>query len=204
MPPEVLGRIFEAFYTTKGEGKGTGLGLMTVNTVVNAHGGFLAVESEVGRGTRFTISVPAIPGAEEEESLSGDERSTNFPKGAGECILIVDDEVNVRNIMQRILGSFDYRSFAAADGLEAIQMFNEHSGEIRLVITDVEVSQVGGPALAQILRGLDQNLPILLMGAARQTAGAIAAGHAKEYITKPFVLAELLQAVRRNLHPAES
>src|SRR6185436_18981657 len=111
--PEHLSRIFDPFFTTKEIGKGTGLGLPTVLGIARGHGGFVRVDSRAGEGTTFQLFLPASPDAK-TTSLTGPEPLP--PPGHGELILVVDDEVAVREVIQRILERHGYRALVAAEG----------------------------------------------------------------------------------------
>jgi two-component system cell cycle sensor histidine kinase/response regulator CckA len=120
IPPKIMDRIFEPFFTTKEPGKGTGLGLSTAFGIVRSHGGFMHVYSEVGRGTRFRVYLPAIETAEvKKEEESGGE----LPSGNGEMILVVDDEASIREVTRATLEAYGYRVITTNDGAEAIALF---------------------------------------------------------------------------------
>ena len=117
MPPEVRERMFEPFYTTKELGKGTGLGLSSVMAIVKSHHGFLRVESELGKGTKFHIYLPAHMSEQAEVEASV---SHELPRGSGELILVVDDEAAVQQITKQTLETFGYLVLLASDGAEAV------------------------------------------------------------------------------------
>lgn len=200
MPPEVVARIFDAFFTTKGEGKGTGLGLATVQTIVAGHGGFLTVDSKVGSGTRFKVYLPAIPNLAATDFDTT--RSTGFPRGNGECILVADDEAGILETTTATLERYGYRTLKAMDGLQALEQFTQHRMSIQMIITDTEMPQIGGSALTQIVRELDPQLPILLVSGAQADEKIMANGHNIEFLKKPFDTAELLQTIQRSLASA--
>jgi PAS domain S-box-containing protein len=112
IPPEILDRIFEPFFTTKELGKGTGLGLSTVMGIIKSHNGFINVSSVIGKGTEFKVYIPAIESTEAEVS-----EDTELPIGHGELVLVVDDEVAIREITKTSLEAYNYKVITACDGL---------------------------------------------------------------------------------------
>jgi two-component system cell cycle sensor histidine kinase/response regulator CckA len=199
MTPEVLARIWDPFFTTKGEGKGTGLGLSTVRGIAAAHGGFVTVDTRVGRGTTFRVFLPADKLADDKESAAF---VPSMPRGNSELIMVVDDEVAVRNVAAAILTRHGYRVVSCNDGLEAISLFTERSAEIRAVISDLDMPNLDGPALALILRRLRPDLIILAMTGLGSSASSPASEPAPftDTIQKPFTADALLTTVHRILH----
>lgn len=200
MPPEVQARIFTPFFTTKEPGKGTGLGLSTAQSIVQAHQGFIEVESSVGAGTRFFVYLPSSDVATGVETTPESEP----PAGCGEKLLVVDDEAGVREITRATLEAYGYRVVLAQDGIEAIARFAQLAGEIAGVICDQDMPLLDGPGCVQGLRRLAPAMPVLLVSGSavrplpRDLAGA--AGIAT--LTKPFTKEQLLTAVHRCLHAA--
>jgi CheY-like chemotaxis protein len=198
MPPEVKGRIFEPFFTTKDEGRGTGIGLSTVQRIVTAHSGFIRVESEPGQGTTFEILLPRSVDAPNAPMR---EPATAFARGNGELILIADDEQAIRELVSEGLTAHGYRVLSAANGAEALRLFEEHAGTVRLLLTDSSMPVMNGPQLIHRLRGLSAELPVIVasgeIGAA-QTPGEVLPGDVVQ-LSKPFALEELLAAMARCL-----
>ena len=192
MRPEVRAKIFEPFFSTKGEGRGTGIGLSTVMRIVNSHGGFLRVESDAGQGTSFEVFLPRA------EALVSVETATvppELPRGNGETILVADDEIAIRELVAAELDSFGYRVLKAADGAEAVALFRQHADEVRLFITDGAMPVMSGAQAITELRKLEPGLPVILTSAeveAEIPEGVVA-------VTKPFALEELLTAIQRSL-----
>jgi PAS domain S-box-containing protein len=155
---EILDRIFEPFYTTKEVGKGTGLGLPTVLSIVRSHGGFLQVQTEVRAGTTFLVYLPA-----KEQPLHGARENPRqqLPAGHGETILAVDDEAAVLSMTKETLESFGYRVLTAKDGTEAISAFSAHRREIKGVLTDIIMPFMDGPATIRALKRLDPGIKII-------------------------------------------
>jgi len=195
MPPEVLAKIFEPFFTTKGEGRGTGIGLATVMRLVKSHGGFLRVESEPGQGTSFEIFLPrAVMLAPVAEST----RAVELPRGRGELILVADDERAIRELVVSELATFGYRVLAAADGTEAVQLFREHAGEVRLLLTDGEMPVLDGPRAIAEIRSLRADLPVIL-ASGEAAGGEASAERGVTRLRKPYSLDEVLKLIREKL-----
>lgn len=192
MPPEVRARIFEPFFSTKGEGRGTGIGLSTVMRIVKSHGGFMQVESEVGQGTSFEVFLPRAAEAAPVETAV---IATDLPRGSGEMILVADDDIAIRELVAAELGSFGYRVLKATHGAEAVALFRQHADEMRLFITDGAMPVMSGPQAIIELRKLKPGLPVILTSAEGGTVvpeGVVA-------VAKPFALEELLVAIQRSL-----
>ena len=147
MTPEIQARIFEPFFTTKELGKGTGLGLATVFGIVQQSGGFIHVYSEVDRGTTFKIYLSAI----EREETKHETNATAADLNGNETVLIVEDEEGVRSLASRALIARGYRVMVARDGMDALRLMNTHVGPLHLVVTDVVMPNLGGPAMAERL-----------------------------------------------------
>src|SRR3989475_1106955 len=141
-------RIFEPFFTTKEQGKGTGLGLSTVYGIVKQHDGYIAVDSEVGRGTTFTIYLPRVEDA--VEPVVGGAGPDGSPRGE-ETILLVEDEGDVRELAREILEKSGYAVLEAANGPDALRIAARHEGVIHLLLTDVVMPQMSGRELARRL-----------------------------------------------------
>ena len=158
MPPEIQKRIFDPFFTTKEIGKGTGLGLSTALTIIKSHGGFINVYSEAGKGTQFTIYLPA---AETAERVKESKKELPYPTGNGELVLIVDDEENIRQITEATLRKFGYLTLTAADGTEALALYAQNFQKIKIVLTDMAMPFMDGAATIRALRKLNPTLPII-------------------------------------------
>jgi PAS domain S-box-containing protein len=183
--PGHLERIFEPFFTTKEIGKGTGLGLSTALGIVRGHGGFMRVNSHVGKGTTFEFYLPASP---ETKTAATSDRETLPPRARGELIIVVDDEPGVRGVVQRTLEKHGYKVVTAAEGAEALTLFAKHQAEVRAVLTDMMMPGMDGVALVHSLRRLDPQLPILGMTGMGERADIknLESCDLKVLITKPF------------------
>ncbi len=159
IPREIQDRIFEPFFTTKDIGKGTGLGLSTVLTIVRSQGGFITLYSEPDIGARFKVHLPAV--AEPVESPAQPAPVTGLPQGRGETVLLVDDEATIREVGRKILERFNYKVLVASDGAEAVALFTANPGAIDVVLTDMAMPVMDGPATIRALRALDPGLKIV-------------------------------------------
>jgi two-component system cell cycle sensor histidine kinase/response regulator CckA len=201
IPPGVIERIWEPFYTTKGVGKGTGLGLSTVRGIVENHKGFVDLKSDPEWGTVFRVYLPA---ADVEQKGGGSPSAHPFVvRGNGELVLIVDDESQIRDITAAILSHHGYRVMIAADGTEAVALFAPRSDEIRLVVTDLNMPNLDGASLANVLRRLNPEIKILAMsGLASGCINKEMRQFADAFLVKPFKVEVLLNTVNNLLHPA--
>ena len=194
MPPEVIERIFEPFFTTKELGKGTGLGLSTSLGIIKSHHGFLHVESLPGAGTKFLEMLPAhTAGATVAEARA----ETELPRGRGELVLVVDDESDVRQVVQQILEAFGYWVLLAADGSEAVALYTSRKEEIAVVVTDMMMPVMDGPATIRALMRLNPQVRIIAASGLSTSSNAAKAAKegVKQFIPKPYTTATLLQTV---------
>lgn len=201
IPAQVLDRVFEPFYTTKNVGQGTGLGLSTVDAIVRSHGGFVTVYSELEKGTTFTVYLPATT-AERVDHAAVAELSVE--RGQGEMILVVDDEAAVRAITKQTLVAYGYRVIAAMDGAEAIARYARQGEEIALVVTDMAMPIMDGPATIQVLRRMNPNVRIVATtGLSRHaTLARVHDEGISGILSKPYTALQLLAAVSSALHPS--
>lgn len=194
MPPEVQAKIFEPFFTTKAEGRGTGMGLPTVLRLVKAHGGFMRLESTPGEGTTFEVFLPRATGA----AAASAPIATEISRGRGELILVVDDERAIRELVGDGLSAHGFRTLIAANDDEAIELFNRHREEIRVLLTDKAMPLRDGAQTIAALRAAKPTLPVVLISAEPETETD--AGESRiTFLRKPFSLHELLAAVDRAL-----
>jgi PAS domain S-box-containing protein len=195
MTPEVRQRVFEPFFTTKPRGSGTGLGLASVYAVVNRVGGYVGVYSEPGVGTSFTLYFPA---SDAEETVDPMAERPAAAGGRGETILVAEDEDALREVVVRVLTRNGYSVLAAASGRDALTLLHDHGGEIDLLLTDVVMPAISGPALGHWVTQMQGEVPILFMSGypddVLETAGT---NHG--YLQKPFTADALLAKVRATL-----
>jgi PAS domain S-box-containing protein len=196
IPPELMDKIFEPFFTTKEQGKGTGLGLSTVIGIVKNHGGFLEVNSEVGKGTSFRIYLPATTKAAQEPAGA---HAVELPEGRGEQILLVDDELALLEMTKETLETYGYRVLAASHGAEALLIYQQHRNEIAAVITDIMMPVMDGPAFVRTLRSLNPEVKIICVSglASEHKLGQIDQTQVRSFVTKPYTSATLLATLRQ-------
>jgi len=202
MEPAVLEKIFEPFFTTKAIGMGTGLGLSTTLAITRSHGGFITVKSTVGQGTTFRVHLPAD--CEPSEAHDG-ESHDEFPRGHGECVLIVDDEASVRSITSQTLEAFGYRVITAVDGAEGVAKYAQLGTDIAAVVTDMMMPVMDGVSTIRALCRLNPAVRIIAAsGLMSKAAEAEAAGEGvKFFLPKPYTASALLMALRDLLQAAD-
>lgn len=157
--PHTLDRIFDPFFTTKSPDKGTGLGLSTVLGLVKAHGGFVQVYSQTGKGSSFSVFLPAAKGA--GDAPAGAPVVTDF-QGRGETILFVDDEAAVREVGRAVLTRLNFHPLVATDGADGLALAAQHRGELRAVITDLHMPHMDGLAFVRALRRILPDVPVVM------------------------------------------
>jgi signal transduction histidine kinase/ActR/RegA family two-component response regulator len=191
-------RIFEPFFTTKEQGKGTGLGLATVFAIVAQSGGGIAVDSEPGRGTAFSIYLPRVTDLPAARPSAAPAPPVAVPS---ETILVVEDEDRVRHLVQRMLESLGYRVLTAGDAVDAVRILEQLDTPVHLLLTDVVMPGMSGPVLAEWLARVRPETGILFSSGhtdnAALRAGAIETG--RHFISKPYARAELARKVREML-----
>ena len=194
IPSEHLDRVFEPFFTTKPTGQGTGLGLSTVSAIARGHGGFVTVYSELDRGTRFSVYLPAIRRSGGSTPVRG---VAPLPQGRGELVLVVDDEEPVRVVATETLLAFGYRVESARDGREALERFDAMQGEIDVVVMDMMMPVMDGTAAIAAIRERDPDVPIIAASGlvARDTLAKI--GFAKTPLDGQTVLPAILGPTSR-------
>ena len=206
MSPEVMEKIFEPFFTTKGIGKGTGLGLSSVYGVVKQSGGFIQPESELGKGTTFKVFLPRhvvevddeVEAALPKPAVKPDPRTMDLT-GTG-CVLLVEDEVEVRSFAVRALKRQGYTVLEAADGVEALDIMAANEGKVDIVVSDVVMPEMDGPTLFKELRARNPSIKVIFVSGYPNEAFRESLGSDDfAFLPKPFSLPQLAQKVKEEL-----
>jgi two-component system cell cycle sensor histidine kinase/response regulator CckA len=197
--PEIQAQIFEPFFTTKERDKGTGLGLATVYGVVKQSGGYIAVDSEKGKGASFSVYLPRV-----EHAVTALDIGTELPAKSirgSETILLVEDEESLRKLANMFLRDNGYQVLAAGDGAQALQIARQHTGPIHLLLTDVVMPGINGRVLAERLAAGQPGMKILYMSGYTDSFiaghGVLEAG--SHLLHKPFTEETLTRKVRELL-----
>ena len=197
MEEKVRAKIFEPYFTTKQQGKGTGLGLATAHGIIKSHGGYILVTSEPGKGSTFNVYFPQIDTEfkihktiPEEKILTGDEK-----------ILLVDDEKCVADVEKRMLEYFGYQVTELCDSKKALETFAKQPDNFDIIITDQTMPDITGVELAKNILRIKSDIPIILLTGFSDQVSEDKAKKAgvKEYIMKPVVMKKLAETVRRLL-----
>jgi two-component system cell cycle sensor histidine kinase/response regulator CckA len=199
MPPEVMAKIYEPFFSTKDIGKGTGLGLSTVYGIVKQTGGFIFCTSEVGKGTTFKVYLPRVYEQEEDEVVEEQKVEDKKTDMTGDAtILLVEDEAAVRAFASRALATRGFTVLEADSGEVALEVIAEHEGEIDLVLSDVVMPEMDGPTMLKEMRkrGITTKF-IFISGYAEDAFEKNLEGHDDfAFLPKPFSLKQLTAAVK--------
>src|SRR6266850_6545939 len=198
IPSDIVGQIFEPFFTTKEVGKGTGIGLSTSLAIIKGHSGFIDVQSQAGKGTSFTVYLPAT---ESQDVIRHRQVAPAIPMGQRELILIVDDETAVRNIAKATLEAYNYRVVTAVDGADGIATFVQHKEEIAVVLTDNNMPVMDGVAMLRAIQKLRPDAKVISASGSNisEAKRSLLDGFVTCFLPKPFTAEELLRAVKQTL-----
>jgi signal transduction histidine kinase/ActR/RegA family two-component response regulator len=213
---EIRRRLFEPFVTTKKEAGGAGFGLATAYGLVKGHEGWIEVESEVGKGTTFTVYLPACPPGTVAESFEAIAAEVHAVAGApaaavepaepaepapGPTILAVDDESTVLALARDVLEMHGYTVLTARNGEEALRVFREHSAEVSLVLLDLTMPVMGGVECFRKMKELDANVRVVISSgfSSESTAAEVLREGALDYLQKPYDIEHLARMVARAL-----
>jgi CheY-like chemotaxis protein len=194
--PEHLPHIFEPFFTTREPGKGTGLGLAQVFGIVKQHGGYIDVESQLGRGTTFTLYLPAQP---EGAEVSRVPEHPQDVVGSGETVLVVEDDDVLQQALAETLEGLNFRAMSAHNGEEALRLFQREPGKIKFVLSDLIMPQLGGRKLLEELRRLNPDVKMIFMTGypIGERTHELFDLNQVTWIQKPFTAKEISQAISR-------
>jgi two-component system cell cycle sensor histidine kinase/response regulator CckA len=212
IPPDIVDKIFEPFFSTKEVGKGTGLGLSTVYGIVKQTGGFVYVDSEADQGTTFRIFLPRhIP----EKETAPEAAAASAAKEAAEAkpradltgqgtILLVEDEEGLRSLNARGLRSRGYTVIEASNGVEAMEALEQKNGAVDLVVSDVVMPEMDGPTLLRAMRARNPDLKIIFVSGYAEDAFAksLEENEKFDFLAKPFALSALVAKVKETMAPS--
>ena len=195
MTKKIIERIFDPFFSTKPHGKGTGLGLSTSLGIAKSHGGFINVYSELDKGSTFKVYLPAkaISELTEPEPVS----ENILPRGNNELILLVDDEEAICTTVKKILERFGYRVITAANGAEAVSIYAGQRSEIALVITDMHMPIMDGPAAIVALLSMNPKVKIIGSSGLAANGGVAKAASSgvRHFVPKPYSAEKMLRTI---------
>jgi PAS domain S-box-containing protein len=189
MDRATLDRIFDSFFTTKESG--TGLGLSTVMGIVKAHGGFIDVQSHLGVGSSFNIYIPAV-------KTRGEDRPDSVPEifdGRGQLVLVVDDEIAIREITRDSLEVYNYHTMLASDGVEALAVYAQNWQRIAVVMVDMMMPHLDTPSVIQALQQINPDVKIIAMSGSTLNEGIVEQYGLSAFLTKPFTTTEMMHAL---------
>ena len=193
--PEIMDRIFDPFFTTKSVGKGTGLGLSTSLAIIKSHGGFIRAFSKSGEGSRFRVYLPAYP---EKSSGIAQLKKAALSHGSGELVLVVDDEESIRDITRQTLEAFGYRVLLAGNGDEALSIYTAHQFEVDVVVTDMMMPVMDGPATIEMLKQINREVRIIATSGIH-THKDFVSRNGWSFLAKPYTADTLLGCLRQVL-----
>ena len=196
IPEGLIHKIFDPFFTTKEKGMGTGLGLSTSVSIIRSHNGFINVYSEVGKGTRFSIYLPALKEVSQDHLIQPEV----LPRGNGQVILIIDDEAAILEVTKKTLEAFGYQVLTASDGAEGVGVFAQNKDQIALVLTDMMMPVMNGIATIKAIQKISQNVKFIASSGLENgnEREALSLG-AKLFLHKPYTAKMLLESLRNIL-----
>ena len=181
--------VFDAFFTTKE--MGTGLGLSTVLSIIKAHDGYIHVDSEIGHGTCFTIYLPAVTNSEEKQLVEQPE----LFDGKGQLVLVIDDEVSIREIIKDSLETYNYRVMLASDGVEAIALYEREWEQITVVLLDMMMPNLHTPYIIRALQRINPAVKVVAMSGTSANESIVERYALGAFLTKPFTTTAMLHTL---------
>lgn len=197
MGENIYKHVFEPFFTTKGPNKGTGLGLSVVFGIVKQHGGYIHLDSEPKRGTKFTIYFPTVDAPPDARSAV----SSKPARGGTETLLVAEDEDSVRDLFQQTLESYGYKVLTARNGAEAVEVYLTHREEIALAVLDVVMPKKGGKEAYDEIAKITPGLKVLFLSGYSTNAihDDFILSPGLSFLQKPFIPSVLARKVREIL-----
>ena len=194
--PEIVDRIFDPFFTTQPVGKGTGLGLSTVQSIMKTCGGFISLTTRVGNGTTFRAFFPVVGAA---ASAPAEPSGFANARGAGEHVLVVDDEAFFRDVTFRVLADFGYAVHVASNGMEAVQILNQHRGKIVAALVDLDMPIMDGRTAIKAMKAINPQLHIITVTGSCSPSAPPWGEDSELQLTKPYSMGTLLHGLREVL-----
>ncbi|MDD2765376.1 MAG: ATP-binding protein [Opitutaceae bacterium] len=194
--PEIVGRIFDPFFTTKPVGEGTGLGLSTVRSIMKASGGFVTLTTQISKGTTFYAYFPVM---ETEARAPAATPGVENARGFGEHVLVADDEEFFRDVTRRVLEDFGYVVYVAADGAEALKIFEQHHADIAVALVDLDMPVMDGPTAIKAMKALKPHLHVIAVSGSGSPSSHFKVEDTILQLTKPYAMGALLQSLRQVL-----
>ncbi|MEH2250539.1 PAS domain S-box protein [Nostoc sp.] len=194
IPPDILDSIFERFFTTKDVNGGTGLGLSTVVGIIRSHEGFIKVSSNIGRGSKFDLFLPAV-----EATQAFTKQELDLLPGQGELILVVDDEAQIREIATIILENHNYKILTASNGIEAIALYAQHKHQINAVLMDLMMPEMDGITTIRTLQKMNKQVQIIACSGlnSMEVFAQATDAHVQAVLSKPYTARELLKSLHQ-------
>ncbi|MGA3007275.1 MAG: ATP-binding protein, partial [Opitutaceae bacterium] len=199
IPPEILERIFEPFFTTKGPNKGTGLGLSTVVGIVKSHEGFVRVDSKPGRGSTFSVYLPAA-NRDPAETAPEAKIDPEF-RGHGELILVLDDDAAVRQAARTVLTTLNFQVVTAADGTEALIQAAERRADLRAIFCDLRMAHLDGLTFVRTIKRMLPEAGLIVMSGSmdEEEANELEKMEVHTVLKKPFTQEKMVESLRTTL-----
>jgi PAS domain S-box-containing protein len=195
MSAEILSRMFEPFFTTKAKGEGTGMGMAVCHGIISKHNGSITVDSSPGKGSKFNIYLP-VTGESHQDLMAKIDDGASIH--GNERILLVDDEKELLKMQDRSLTKLGYQTVCFSNSIDALDYFQEHFGEIDMLVTDMTMPHLTGAELSQKILQVSPDLPIIICTGYSEVLDAETAYEIgiKSYILKPVVISELATKMR--------